>query len=103
MRKLLEKCAAVLVGFGYAERQGDIDKRQICYYRNKEFIKIIAEPFSDTLEGRRQADAIEDYLKKNNPYMFFQDANWHNPCAYFESSHKYRLAKIKWCIKELIK
>jgi len=53
-------------------------------------------PFSDTLEGRRQADALEDWLFMNGFYSEFQ-----NNLSMEPSLHKWRLDRIKWCFEQL--
>ena len=57
-------------------------------------------PFADTLEGRRQADAIEDWLSINH------SLNWHKSRSEvlvidYKTCHKWRLDRIKWCLDNL--
>lgn len=56
------------------------------------------EPFADTLEGRKQSDAIEDWL-----YSVHEDL-WEQSHLIVELpfiSFKWRLDRIKWCLEQL--
>ncbi len=58
------------------------------------------EPFSDTLIGRRQADAIEDYLHDKHPDILEQSKRFCRvPCPY--NGRQKRLDRIKWCLEQL--
>ena len=55
----------------------------------------------DTLEGRRQADALEDWLSTNkNEY-------WTESVLHIDDGrgrlHQWRLDRIKWCFEQLEK
>ena len=100
----LEKCAEILVACKYAQYEWvDIRGRQVVEkYSNGE--SYSCAPFADTLEGRRQANAIEDWLHQNETdllnrakEMVYKEA--HKPYA----GRKKRLDRMDWCVKELIK
>jgi hypothetical protein len=103
MDKVLKKAAEILVECGYAARQLD---GSLCS-TDVEFVSIDgsddsivrADPFADTLQGRRQADAIEDWLVKNNKLL------WRNSMSCFgfddRPKHQWRLDRIKWCLEKL--
>ena len=106
----LEKCAQILVECGYANiMRGGNDKITGCEYWignviNNIPVQIPVQIFADTIEGRRQADAIEDYIRFNH------DQTWRNsrfvlnvPDSSDSSNHQWRLDRIKYCIKDLIK
>jgi hypothetical protein len=57
-------------------------------------------PFSDTLEGRRQADAIEDYLETSEPILWVNSRK-DIQMNYYTQRHQWRLDRIKWCLQEL--
>lgn len=106
MNKQLQKCAVILVGSGYA-----IDKKTRTWSPNvliehknieDELVWWVCEPFSDSLEGRRQADAIEDWLR--SPRMsHYWDKSGSQLFDHKDNHHQWRLDRIKWCIEELIK
>ena len=104
----LQKCAQILVDSGYVD--GTIDYRYSKPWienRPDSMLHQMIDPFEDTLEGRRQADAIEDwlYLKKGSLLWPASEAATANICQDkdLNSNHKWRLDRIKWCIQELIK
>ena len=60
------------------------------------------DPFADTIEGRRQADALEDWLAQEHGKLWGKSADyvgfkfhWHY--------HQWRLDRIKWCFQRLEK
>lgn len=63
------------------------------------------DPFADTLEGRRQLDALEDWLKFNqyNLWNFSEEdiSQMNKSDSTQMSSHQWRLDRIKWCIEQL--
>ena len=60
------------------------------------------DPFRDTLEGRRQADAIEDWLRStktlNALHLWLTISK--EPCGE-RTHHQWRLDRIKWCLEQL--
>jgi len=65
--KELQKCAEILISSGYAEYiDNDRFGLYICW-KNDACLREdeLCNPFVDTLESRRQADAIEDWLSDN--------------------------------------
>jgi hypothetical protein len=113
-RLRMEKCAEMLVESGYAvntkfvpiEKSPDKIARWVLI--TKTGIHRV-ELFLDTLEGRRQADAIENWLVKLNK----EETNWNGLTLWGASRvktnnrplkmHQWRLDRIKWCVQELIK
>ena len=60
------------------------------------------DPFADTLEGRRQADAIEDWLHQNKVSLLIEcKNNLLDPVPY--NGRQKRLDRIEWCLEELSK
>ena len=62
----------------------------------------VIDPFADTLEGRRQLDAIEDWLYRNREILMI--GSWHKfaePLQTGQSQHQWRLDRIKWCLGKL--
>ena len=107
----LEKCAEILVSCGYAtDWLGDEIKSEVIIWIAIEkggTFSVQCNPFADTLEGRRQADAIEDYCNeqiidsygetlwgKSESAVDYHDCE--NSCE-----RQWRLDRIKWCIQEL--
>ena len=114
---VLQKCAEILVESGKAIRwRNPVDPKFTG------IIMVLTEadvdgdygefnewcnPFADTLEGRRQADAIEDWL---DSYKSTSDVDglsmWEVSAMTVmrdSTHHQYRLDRIKWCISELCK
>lgn len=56
-------------------------------------------PFADTLEGRRQADAIEDWLNQFETQLLDHSALVVEDES--GSQHQWRLDRIKWCLEQL--
>jgi hypothetical protein len=102
----MKKIAEALVQCGYADYQiGDGSVR----WKDAELDNLCeeVEPFADTLEGRRQADALEDWLFINHNRLWAIDSK--RPEAVppiissnrFYSQHQWRLDRIKWCFEQL--
>lgn len=97
----LKKAAEILVECGYATI-GINGYMESCYWGkgDKHPEEIVIDPFSDTLEGRRQADAIEDWLSRTENKLWFEDSLY----AHKETDttqHQWRLDRIKWCLDNL--
>ena len=106
------KIAEILVSSGYAENifeyEGEVFP-DIVHIKDKDWPSQNntrsqkVEPFKDTLEGRRQADAIEDWLMLKE-YLLYQNGYKE---ADFPSKkdgsywHQFRLNRIKWCLEQL--
>lgn len=100
-----QKTAEILVECGYATHYQYLG--YIAFIRKD--VKMTGEfkvrPFDDDLEGRRQADAIEDWIGEN------QHSLWHlsefDVCEQYENSREsvsnrqWRLDRIKFCIEKL--
>ena len=108
---ILEKAAEILVESGYAIKYREDGREHL--ERGKYFYvyvgsnggecgryldEIMCYPFSDTLNGRRQADAIEDYLRDNCRQEWHKDVFNNPPIAPY---HQWRLDRIKWCLEKL--
>lgn len=85
-----EKAAEILVKCGYSDTESG--------YRTTQMIVVELNPFADTLEGRRQADYIENWLSYFHTEMWLGDQHIAR-----ENNHQWRLDRIKWCLQELIK
>ena len=101
---ILQKAAEILVECGYGDYKTD-NNNYVCW-RDPEIDNTMeaVKPFSDTLEGRRQADAIEDWLRINKPFSIWKESGYH--CFINKEkggNYQWRLDRIKWCLQELIK
>ena len=108
-----KKCAEILVEAGYADGYLDLNEGRgntplyhlvwtssdRCTINGNEDISV----FADTLEGRRQADAIENYLVLEHYGLWFASKQIENNKTPVLPRRKWRLDRIKWCIQELIK
>ena len=100
----LEKCAEILVECGYADIA--YGERLVWIAPEIDHITDMCNPFADTLEGRRQADSIEDWLGNKRDdlwFSFFSDKELYEKKGFVTSGHKWRLDRIKYCIQQLIK
>ena len=106
----LKKVAEILVECGYAidvfefEYQGvmhcDTVRIKDESWPSKDNIRLQkVEVLSDTLEGRRQADAIEDWLVQNHKQLWLSSMNQFG----FDDrpKHQWRLDRIKWCLEAM--
>ena len=105
MSDVLKKAAEILVECGYATSFFAINKDSHYWIRfkgtDKEHTHV--DPFADALDGRRQADAIEDWL------CIYQYPLWNSSdtkAEYPEKTdtsfwHLWRINKIKWCLEQL--
>ena len=102
MTNINKKAAEILVKCGYAnksfnETQGFINLHVEGV--NKSLQTQVCDPFSDTLEGRRQADAIEDWLVQNKYDLWLSSQT--APESHGIKNHQWRLDRIKWCLEQL--
>ena len=97
-----KKAAEILVECGYAF---SIDGKGYIYLSSDNGKMQKVSPFSDTIEGRRQADAIEDWLNNKQPCLWqsigLKDAELYMKDGYVTSAHKWRLDRIRWCLEQL--
>lgn len=102
-----KKAAEILVKCGYADYKTD-NGNYICW-RDPEIDDTMeaVQIFSNTLEGRRQADTIEDWLDNHKTFSDVDGLSIWDVSAMKiirESSyHQWRLDRIKWCLEELSK
>lgn len=95
----LETCAKILVECGYAEAFVPAALQTTTTLTpSMEHVQWD----SDTLEGRRQADAIEDYLAHTDGYIVY----WADSAIMIRnkdcgSEHQWRLDRISWCIEQV--
>ena len=103
--KELEKCAEILVECGYAISTRISDGIVYIIAKSKfGDAEWNCKPFTDTLEGRRQADAAEDWLWFNENILYSK--SFHaidEPINAETTHHQWRLDRIKWAINEIIK
>lgn len=102
MMDITKKVAEILVECGYARKAVDDYIVDIaCGADGIAGIEVPSDPFIDTIEGRRQADAIEDYLVQKKKHL------WLSSMGQFgfddRPKHQWRLDRIKWCLLELCK
>jgi hypothetical protein len=105
----LKKAAEILVECGYADAINE--KRPMTVRRNLPIgedyypLQVECDPFADTLEGHRQANAIEDWLfDDSSPELYKRHYNlWHesSDLSVTKSRHQWRLDRIKWCLEQL--
>ncbi len=112
MTNTSKKAAEILVECGYAKntpaciKQTLLDSPETTYL-DKEihdgyYCVITVDPFIDTLEGRRQVDAIEDYLHQKKHALLIKCKNEtlaQRPSEY--NGRRKRLDRIKWCLEKL--
>ena len=95
----MKRIAEALVECGYADSWSQQVNGQVPEIVRHTY-KIPVLPFNDTLEGRRQADALEDWLKSCHGELW-DDSETVLPSG--KGSHSLRLDRIKWCFKQLEK
>jgi hypothetical protein len=62
--------------------------------------EALVQPFADTLEGRRQADALEDWLIYKG---YYDEFDFSKLAGWPRNFHQWRLDRIKRCFEELLK
>jgi len=100
---ILQKAGEILVDSGYADYvlpEAIFDETIRWHEANLDDLQEDIEPFTDTLIGRQQADAIEDYII-NNETKLWVDAHDPDNVKQLESKHQDRLAMIKYCLENL--
>ncbi len=107
--KPLELMAKDLVKCGYADSYhavpiGNIQSYRIVYTTCDDITVNPYVEFSvDTLEGRRQLDALEDWLIKNQLKLWDRARYNVTQLQSYNSQHRERLDRIKWCYDQLVK
>ena len=104
----MKRYAEALVECGYAKAyQGELGNYFLDTqdYQFDILIREKCDPFTDTLEGRRQANALEDWLINANSINYDIDGNllW-DKSEYINDDngqHQWRLERIKWCFEQL--
>ena len=97
----LEKCAEILVACGYAEKIHEpVIPSDIRLHVNNFIGNQPVNPFVDTLEGRRQADAIEDWLILFHTTLWKEASSGKADVTAPHHNHQWRLDRIEWCIQE---
>jgi hypothetical protein len=108
----MKKYTNILVKCGYArvcESHCTNDKAWSDEWESNHIVSsefgIIEEvnPFADTLDGRRQADAIEDWLRMNEAEMFYKAPTARDRGMQNMPKRTWRLDRIKWCVEQLEK
>ena len=91
------KTAEALVECGYADDWQEPITNCIEVLVNHRW--TIVDPFADTLESRRQADSLEDWLYKNKYNILGQ----YNGLAFNDprTTAQWRLDRIKYCFEQL--
>jgi len=95
MDKIMKKAAEILFISSYAVHINVNDGRIV--KPGGDWIPV--EFDEDTLEGRRQADALEDWLSDNETMLWLAA----HPIECKTTGHQWRLDRIKWCLEELTK
>lgn len=97
-----KQIAEALVECGYAESTGydpnyKGDARTTIVTKGYKRVHHV-DPFADTLEGRRQADALEDWLIYKG---YCEEFDFSKLAGWPRNFHQWRLDRIKWCFEEL--
>ena len=98
-----EKIAEILVECGYADHATDDGLYVVWSDPDIDHLYEKIQYTQDTLEGRRQADAIEDWLLLEKNQLWnnsYTEANWVTDNGKL-LNHQWRLDRIKWCIEQL--
>jgi hypothetical protein len=90
----MNKTVEILVKAGYAEKIIGKGVQTTAEWYTE------IDPFADTLEGRQQADAIEDWLVNNEIGLWIQSSN-SRFVPEQKSKHQDRLDRIKWCLEQI--
>ena len=103
---ILQKAAEILVECGYAiayNQHNDGVTANLTLGNDGEPLWIEnCDPFADTLEGRRQADAIEDWLCAEEGVSWTISGRAIDESETNYKLHEWRLDRIKWCFEELV-
>jgi len=108
----LEKCGAILVDIGYAQFYGTTKNPKteevagvFVGWKDADLDDLLEyiEYTEDSLQGRQQADAIENWLHRNSQAMLIRckDEIQNAPLSEYDGRIK-RLERIRWCIRHLI-
>jgi hypothetical protein len=102
----VKRIAEALVECGmYVEIKPIMDGRKLSFYigyldehnGTRDYRKSDKiDPWADTLEGRQQADALEDFLDINHSLLWLESARPAEP----GNNRKWRLDRIKWCFEQ---
>ena len=105
---ITKKAAEILIKCGYAMTSTYYDSCAEVQHHAKFEVDKHIDPFADTLEGRRQADALEDWLKDRSVYednhggfQIWEKSKIELPRPAGKSQHQWRLDRIKWCLEQL--
>jgi hypothetical protein len=85
------------------EEDGDwyIDHWEVCPFYNASTEN--SADLSNECVARRQADAIEQYLYTNKYGTWGISIGQLETSGEYETQHKWRLDRIKWCLEKLVK
>jgi len=104
---ILQKAAEILVQYRYAEalrthnNKFKLSVPQLMWYVSEtDNMYEIVNLFIDTLESRKQADAIEDYLWDKETILWRISMDMVDLRS---NNNQWRLDRIEWCLEELIK
>lgn len=95
--ELNEVAAKILVLGGYAKHFNFISNLGV-YVLNNSSVGLEVDPFADTLEGRRQFEAVFNWVRKNNEYLW-QQSFLHVELKEGEYFEWYR-QRITWCLEQ---
>ena len=104
MSETMRKCGEIFVECGYALSLVDWDEGYILRDAKYSPIPEKIQPFTDTLEGRKQDDVIEDFLYKSKNSLWAKSYfKVDDPIITGESNREFRIRRMKWCIEQLCK
>lgn len=92
-----KRIAEALVECGYAKRLGVSGVHDGYFIGVMDGFDQVVNPFIDTIESRRQADALEDWLFVNQTHLWGQSAN--NDVG--GERRQWRLDRIKYCFEQM--
>ena len=98
----MKRIAEALVECGYAKEIDCLGEYVVVEENNgrDEWIQE-TDPFADTLEGRRQADALEDWLVHERTLLWIKSSDSRVVPELNKSKHQDRIDRIKWCFEQL--
>ncbi len=93
--------AELLVKCGYADYKTENDN-YICWHDPEiDNTMVAVQPYADTLEGRRQLDALEDYFSQNYGIELWAESVLKLADTKYKSERQWRIDRIKWCCEQL--
>jgi hypothetical protein len=96
----MKRIAGALVECGYACKD-KAENGYIWRFLKGAALREKCDPYADTLAGRRQADALEDWLYDYNEDLWEESVHIPDRHKLKCTLHQWRLECIKWCFEQL--